>query len=1264
MLLLIFCFSVFAQPSANFTSNVVSGCNPLIVSFTDLSTGNPTGWQWDFGNGNTSTLKNPQSSYTNPGTYTVSLTVSNASGSNTMTKNAFITVFKNPAANLTATTATTGCKPLSVSFSDQSQQGDGIITKWTWDFGDGGGASAKNPNYTYNTPGIYNVSLHVIDINGCSDTKVSTNYIQVYNTPSTAFSTAIKTFCKTPANTTFTNASTGSGSLTYYWDFGDGGSSTVKEPIYSYTSAGSYPVKLVVTDQNGCSDSIIKTNYILIKNVIANFNPDKNIVCLGNFVSFNNTSSGATTYLWDFDDGNTTTLTDPKYMYYNPGTYQVKLLVKDGNNCTDSIIKPIIVESVKAGFSASPVYSCKVPLVVNFTDLSTNAVTYNWFFGDGDTTSVKNPSHTYQKKGLYWPSLVVWSANGCSDTFTSPNILIQPPEADFIGDTMRGCAPITVDFTDLSTSKEPIISWKWDFGDGDTSILQNPTHTFVDDTIYKVKLTIYNSLGCVSTRIMVVEAGVKPVADFEIDRTIACAYDSVLFHDLSTNPSGKKNTEWTWIFGDGVFGSDTQIYHQHVDTGYLRTTLIVGQRGCYDTLVWDSSIYINAPVSLVETYFSCDSPFTYRFIQIPKGVDHWQIDFGDGVKLKNLTTDTVSHTYSNYGQFKVKTKAFNDSTGCTWPREMEVYVYDNHNISITFSDSTPCVGDSILFQSAHNIGTGTWYFGDSTTSLNIYPLHAYDKPGGYRVKLVEINANGCVDSISRFLRVYGLIADYDADSFVCVSVPVKFTDLSFSDTTITSWNWHFGDGVFSSKQNPTHAYIQKGSFSPSLIVENANGCIDTLFKPSSMFTRKPSAGFFSLDNALCLQDTAFFINNSSGTIANYLWSFGDGASSVLKTPYHLYINPGQYSVQLVVTDTGGCKDTARINYYMNVQQLPYANFYADSMYSNCYPLLVHFSDSSLSPDIVTWEWNFGDMTQSSFIRNPSHSYQMPGNYSVKLHIITSFGCTDSIEKLYYIKVRGPLADFELEPDTVCAGEFVELFITEKSSVYEFRWDFGDGMIVKGISDTALHRYSHGGLFIPKLIYVDSTGTCRKSSERNVFVSDVSAAFQSSDTKGEVPMNIDFTDFSSINAQKWIWNFGEGQDTFAQDVSHYYGKAGTYLVRLVVENDLGCLDTAIQLILVEPKDAVIDMPSAFTPNGDGINDEVKIRGYGTLFKELLEFRIFNRYGEIVFETINPEIGWNGYYKGKLQNMETYVYVVTVETYDGKTITQKGYISLLR
>ncbi|HYO22852.1 MAG TPA: PKD domain-containing protein [Flavisolibacter sp.] len=205
----------FGQLSSNFTASPsVSGCSPLVVNFRDSSSGNPTQWRWDLGNGVTSLLQNPSATYFNPGTYPVKLVVRNAAGTaDSITKTDYITVFPAPAASFSAD-RTTGCFPLAVNFTDASTPGTGTIVNWVWDFGDGTTSTQQNPPHIYTAGGNYTVTLRVTNSAGCTRTFTRTHYVSVANGAIADFTNTNPGPCSAPATAMFTNTSTGTGPLT------------------------------------------------------------------------------------------------------------------------------------------------------------------------------------------------------------------------------------------------------------------------------------------------------------------------------------------------------------------------------------------------------------------------------------------------------------------------------------------------------------------------------------------------------------------------------------------------------------------------------------------------------------------------------------------------------------------------------------------------------------------------------------------------------------------------------------------------------------------------------------------------------------------------------------------------------------------------------------------------------------------------------------------------------------------------------------------
>mgnify|MGYP003764676023 CR=1 FL=1 len=249
-------------PVAAFSAAPTSGIAPLTVQFTDASTGSPTAWSWNFGDGGTSDQQHPSHTYNEPGTYTVNLTATNAGGSDTETKTGYITVTAPVLPPVAAFSAapTTGTAPLTVQFTDASTNDP---TAWSWTFGDGGTSDQQHPSHTYNEPGTYTVNLTATNAGG-SDTETKTGYITVTAPilpPVAAFS-ASPTTGIAPLTVQFTDASTGS-PTSWHWDFGDGRTSIAQSPRHTYSTAGTYTVNLTATNAGG-SDTETKNGYITV----------------------------------------------------------------------------------------------------------------------------------------------------------------------------------------------------------------------------------------------------------------------------------------------------------------------------------------------------------------------------------------------------------------------------------------------------------------------------------------------------------------------------------------------------------------------------------------------------------------------------------------------------------------------------------------------------------------------------------------------------------------------------------------------------------------------------------------------------------------------------------------------------------------------------------------------------------------------------------------------------------------------------------------
>ena len=559
-------------PIADFTASPLAGQPPLTVTFTDISTGGPiTTWLWEFGDGEISTTQHPTHTYTFTGTFTVSLTVTGPGGSDTEVKASYVQVSEEPViANFTAQ-PTSGPAPLNVQFTDESA---GNITAWLWSFGDSVTSTLQSPTHIYTTKGVYTVTLTVTGPGG-SDDEMKTGYITAYEPVSADFAASPMSGVR-PLVVTFTNQSTGDYTVSL-WDLGDGATDTQISPTHIYTAAGAYTVTLTVSGPGG-TDALTRTNYITVyEPVRANFaaSPTSGVASLT--VAFTNTSSGDyTASLWDFGDSVTGTLESPTHTYTTEGAYTVTLTVTGPGGSDDEVKVGYITvyEPVSAGFTANPMQGI-VPLEVTFTNQSTGDYTASlWDFGDEVTSTLESPTHTYTVAGVYTMSLTV-SGPGGTDNLSRTNYITvtePPPIADFTASPLAGQPPLTVTFTDISTSS--ITSWLWEFGDGETSATQHPTHTYTLTGTFTVSLTVTGPGGSdTEVKSRYIRVSEKPViANFTAHPTSGPAPLTVQF----TDESAGNITSWLWDFGDGVTSTLQSPMHTYALTGTFTVSLTVG----------------------------------------------------------------------------------------------------------------------------------------------------------------------------------------------------------------------------------------------------------------------------------------------------------------------------------------------------------------------------------------------------------------------------------------------------------------------------------------------------------------------------------------------------------------------------------------------------------------------------------------------------------------------------------------------------------------
>ncbi|MBI4931357.1 MAG: PKD domain-containing protein [Bacteroidetes bacterium] len=486
-------------PMPSFFVSPTPACPSTMVAFSNSSFPTPVSTVWTFGDGDSAFTLNTAHSYTALGTFTVSMTVDNGCNDTTIYKTVAVTNTIVPTVSATAGNDTV-CINDTIAFAG----GGTNLTSFLWNFGDGNTSLQQNPKHSYSSLGTYTVTF--TGTNGCGNSANKTIVIRVLaNAP------PIANFSFTPfANCSgfsqicpgavvyFTNATVNG--VSWSWNFGDAGTSTAMNPTHSYTATGSYTVTLIAISSCG-GTATIKKCLSVANNVIPSaffcygFGCIPGAVCPDTPVQFNNFSSDTTSVFWDFEDGNTSTLVNPSHPFADTGTYIVSVTVTNlcGNFATYSAGVHVTYGNVpSASLFYWPATACP-GTTINFSSFSFSATDYYWDFGDGGIDSIQNAVHAYASSGTYTVTLI--ASNGCGgDTITQVIGISDGSTPDFT--FASTCFGNTTSFTDAS-SPTPA-SWAWDLGDGNTSTLQNPTHTYTAIGTYQVILTV-NLNGCVSS---------------------------------------------------------------------------------------------------------------------------------------------------------------------------------------------------------------------------------------------------------------------------------------------------------------------------------------------------------------------------------------------------------------------------------------------------------------------------------------------------------------------------------------------------------------------------------------------------------------------------------------------------------------------------------------------------------------------------------------------------------------------------------------------
>ena len=410
--------------------------------------------------------------------------------------------------------------------------------------------------------------------------------------------------------------------------------------------------------------------------------------------------------------------------------------------------------------------------------------------------------------------------------------------------------------------------------------------------------------------------------------------------------------------------------------------------------------------------------------------------------------------------------------------------------------------------------------------------------------------------------------------------------------------------------------------------------------------------------------------------SSYEWNFGDGSATVATKNFsinHTYNNIGSYKVMLVGIDSTTCniRDTTYINVRVRNDEA-FLGFTAVKL-QPCQSLSYKFTNTStLSPTAKPFNkqsfvWDFGDGTPriTTDTGALTHSFAAAGTYKVRLILPDTSYCNSPDSSTVTLRVAPLVKAIIGAPSVGCIPEDV-VFENNSLAGQDFFWDFGDGSgIVKINSQQVVHQYTTPGTYTVKMRAVD-TSTCNREDSTTIslrLAEKPTAAFTVSPVTPQENFPFTFTNTSSSDAISFKWLYGDGDSLVTisrSNIDHQYNSTGKFEVMLIAYNKEGCSDTAVQEVvaIISPR---LDLPNAFTPQSNSLNSTIYVRGFGI---GRMKWRIYNRVGNLVFESNNQSDGWNGKYKGVLQPMDVYAYTLEVEFTDGSRTTKKGDITLIR
>lgn len=1089
------------------------------------------------------------------------------------------------------------------------------IATYFWDFGDGASGNGPNPNHIYAKPGKYLVRLWVRDASGHPCDSASDSFTVTVNERPVADAGPDRTVI-IGEQILFDGSRSrdGDGAITHYaWDFGDNSQSQGKTRPHSYWQKGTYRVKLTVKDnsalENDRHDDVAVITVTDRPNTppVADPGPIRNVIA-GQLIEFDGSKShdpdGSLLEMkWNFGNGDTAVGIAPRYAYAKPGSYTVKLTVRDASglaNDTTSSETVVVVDhppNLPPVSKAGPDVSSAIDQIVNYDasasrDPDGNIIRYDWDFGDGTKGRGIRTAHAYKKSGLYTVTLTTTDGSGRPNAQTSDTRVInvnEPPVANAGPNQLVTASEVQFDGTASKDADGKIAKYSWTFGDGTQGEGPKPRHVYRKPGTYKVGLIVGDDSGTIRNTAqasMQVIVNATPIADAGPD-IIAAPGEEVTFDGSSSVDPDGEIKRWQWEFRDGAKADGKIVKHRFEKPGtYIVQLKVTDQTGHENAIDFaETRVVINEqPVARAgsdiraapgdEITFNASQSFDRD-----GKIANYRWDFSD--KPDPVSGAVVNRSFDNPGLYNVQLTVVDNSSAANGVAKDELTVAINH---APVAEAGPDIVSSqlrVVFDgtaSADADGDGLsfhWDFGDGNSATGARVAHTYKTGGKYPVVLKVNDGTGLKNAtaldtlVTRVNRAPLAVAG--ANRNVCTGDVVVFDGSGSSDPEngVLRYSWDFGDGTKSDIVNPAKKFVKPGDFPVTLTVQDDSGLKNARHSDRAYVRVNQAPVAAAGDDILaCTNVPVQFDGTKSfdldGVVNRYTWDFGDGNLGGGDRPKHNYTRPGTYRVTLNIEgdQVGQCSPTATDQLSVRVIQAPIAVIKAP----NAAPLGADVAfDGSGSSDkdgkVTDWLWSFGDGTSANGAK-VKHAFRKPGLYRVELTIksATAAPACQTITTSQVIAINAPPVAEAGQDIQVSVGEAVQFDAGDSydadGGISAFSWDFGDGNKGKGLQP--VHAYVNPGKYKVKLTVKDTSNLPNDTVSDTLTVTVMAPPLPPitgpavACVREPVTWQAGLAGGAATKKPALTWLLGDGTKSADAQVTHTYQRAGKYNVTLFVD----------------------------------------------------------------------------------------------------------------